>query len=67
MKVSSVDDFGWDGFYNGEQLQSNDYWFNAKLVDPKGNVIFRTLNFSLLKKREIFNLNLVFFDILNSS
>lgn len=36
----------WDGIYNGENLQSSDYWF--KVVTEKGEVL--TGNFSLIRK-----------------
>lgn len=50
IKSLSLDDNGWNGFYNGQKLPSNDYWFQAKLTDPKGNLIIRKGNFSLLRR-----------------
>jgi len=50
LKVLSINDVGWNGFYNGQKLPSNDYWFYAELTDPKGNIIIRNGNFSLLRK-----------------
>ncbi|WGH75913.1 T9SS type B sorting domain-containing protein [Tenacibaculum tangerinum] len=50
LKILSVNDVGWDGFYNGQKLPSNDYWFYAELIDPKGHVIKKKGNFSLLMK-----------------
>ena len=40
----------WDGTYLGKKQPSNDYWFNAMLVDYKGNIRSRKGNFSLLRK-----------------
>jgi len=50
IKNLSLNDNGWNGFYNGQNLPSNDYWFYAELIDPKGNVIKKRGNFSLLRK-----------------
>lgn len=41
---------GWDGTYNGKKLPSNDYWYNAILIDANGNVRKKTGHFSLLRK-----------------
>ncbi len=43
-------DHGWDGTYNGNKLPSNDYWYNAVLVDINGNIRKKTGHFSLLRK-----------------
>jgi len=40
----------WDGTYLGKKQPSNDYWFNAMLIDSKGTVRSRKGNFSLLRK-----------------
>jgi gliding motility-associated-like protein len=50
VKILSFKDIGWNGFYNGKKLPSNDYWFYAELTDPKGNIIIRKGYFSLLRK-----------------
>ena len=50
IKKLAIDERGWDGLYQGTQLPSNDYWFKAELVDPKGNIIQKKGNFSLLRK-----------------
>jgi len=26
---------GWDGFFNGEKLPTDDYWFHVKLQDGR--------------------------------
>ena len=41
---------GWDGVYNGSTLPSNDYWYNAKLINVNGQVREKNGHFSLLKK-----------------
>ncbi|WGH75613.1 T9SS type B sorting domain-containing protein [Tenacibaculum tangerinum] len=41
---------GWDGVYNGAILPSNDYWYNAELIDSNGKVRKKTGHFSLLRK-----------------
>ena len=41
---------GWDGTFNGKILPSNDYWYNAILVDLNGNIRNKTGHFSLLRK-----------------
>ncbi|WGH75612.1 T9SS type B sorting domain-containing protein [Tenacibaculum tangerinum] len=41
---------GWDGVYNGAILPSNDYWYNAELIDNDGKVRKKTGHFSLLRK-----------------
>lgn len=41
---------GWDGIYNGTPLPSNDYWFNAKLIDRNGKIRNKKGHFSLLRK-----------------
>ena len=40
----------WDGNYLGKKLPSNDYWFDAILIDTKGNIRRKKGNFSLLRK-----------------
>ena len=44
-----IDDnyIGWDGTYNGEILNSTDYWFKAILTDRENNIITRTGHFTL--------------------
>ena len=41
---------GWDGVYDGTILPSNDYWYNAELIDLNGKVRKKTGHFSLLRK-----------------
>ncbi|WP_299007309.1 T9SS type B sorting domain-containing protein [uncultured Tenacibaculum sp.] len=41
---------GWDGVYNGTTLPTNDYWYNAELIDKNGKVRKKTGHFSLLRK-----------------
>ncbi len=43
-----VDDQGWNGFYNGQALPPNDYWFNIELTDRDGNIVSRKGHFSLI-------------------
>ena len=50
IKTITQFDIGWDGVYRGKTMPSNDYWFKAELVDPKGNIIQKKGNFSLLRK-----------------
>lgn len=35
LKNISSDDIGWDGFFNGKNLPSSDYWFTANLGDGR--------------------------------
>ncbi|OSY88387.1 hypothetical protein WH52_06405 [Tenacibaculum holothuriorum] len=49
-EMPSKDHPGWDGMYNGEQLPSTDYWFNATLLDKNGKVRIKKSHFSLLRK-----------------
>jgi len=46
IKILNATSKGWDGFYNGNQLPSTDYWFKAKLIN--GRVIKG--HFSLIRK-----------------
>jgi gliding motility-associated-like protein len=41
---------GWDGYFNGAQLPSSDYWFTVELVDIKGSRKIRKGHFSLIRK-----------------
>lgn len=41
---------GWNGNYNGKTLPTNDYWYNAILIDINDNVRKKTGHFSLLRK-----------------
>ncbi|WBX76311.1 T9SS type B sorting domain-containing protein [Tenacibaculum ovolyticum] len=50
LKTLNINDTGWNGFYNSKKLPSNDYWFYAELITPKGKVITRKGNFSLIRK-----------------
>lgn len=40
---------GWNGFFNGRLLPSNDYWYNAILIDITGKSRIKTGHFSLVK------------------
>jgi gliding motility-associated-like protein len=31
LKEISSNDVGWDGYFNGKEMPSGDYWFNANL------------------------------------
>ena len=50
IKILTINDTGWNGFYNGKKLPSNDYWFYVELITPKGKIITRKGNFSLIRK-----------------
>ncbi len=41
---------GWNGNYNGKTVPSNDYWYNAVLIDINDNVRKKTGHFSLIRK-----------------
>jgi len=41
---------GWDGVYNGTTLPTNDYWYNAELIDKNGKTRKKTGHFSLIRK-----------------
>ncbi|MDT0553252.1 T9SS type B sorting domain-containing protein [Urechidicola vernalis] len=41
---------GWDGYYNGVKLPSDDYWFSVQLIDTNGEIKNRKGHFSLLRK-----------------
>ncbi len=49
IKEINARDSGWNGLFNGQMLESSDYWFVAQLVDENG--ITRTLrgHFSLVR------------------
>ena len=48
----NLNEQGWDGTYNGKTLPSGDYWVTVKLipVDTDKKIIFKTGNFSLLRR-----------------
>ncbi len=50
VSTFTIDDFGWDGTYNGNLLSTNDYWFYIELVDQKEVSRTRRGNFSLIRK-----------------
>lgn len=41
---------GWDGIYNGTTLPTNDYWYNAELIDKNGKIRQKKGHFSLVRK-----------------
>lgn len=41
---------GWNGFYNGKLLSSDDYWFGVLLVDKDGNSRERRGHFSMIRR-----------------
>ena len=41
---------GWDGYYNGVELPSDDYWFSVQLVDNNGVDRIRKGHFSLIRR-----------------
>ena len=40
----------WNGVYNSTTLPSNDYWYNAELIDYDGKAHKKTGCFSLIRK-----------------
>lgn len=49
-EITDKNSKGWDGIYNGTILPSNDYWYNAELIDSNGKVRKKTGHFSLIRK-----------------
>ncbi|WP_408024530.1 T9SS type B sorting domain-containing protein [Tenacibaculum sediminilitoris] len=49
-EITDKNHSGWNGVYNGTILPSNDYWYNAELIDSNGKVRKKTGHFSLLRK-----------------
>ncbi len=49
-KINDKNASGWNGVYNGKLLPSNDYWYNAELIDIRGKVRKKSGHFSLLRK-----------------
>ncbi|MCO7186698.1 T9SS type B sorting domain-containing protein [Tenacibaculum sp. XPcli2-G] len=49
-EITDKNSQGWDGIYNGTILPSNDYWYNAELIDKSGRTRKKTGHFSLLRK-----------------
>jgi len=41
---------GWNGFYKGEMLPSDDYWFSVQLTDINGNIRSRKGHFSMIRR-----------------
>lgn len=44
-----LNDLGWDGFYKGEPLPANDYWFVAHFLDHDGKLRNYKGHFSLVR------------------
>ncbi|QTD38296.1 T9SS type B sorting domain-containing protein [Polaribacter batillariae] len=42
---------GWNGILNGKMMPSNDYWYNAVLIDKNGKTRKKTGHFSLIRKQ----------------
>ncbi len=51
LLIATLDQFsvGWNGFYGGKKMPSDDYWFLAKLTDINGLTIERSGHFSLIR------------------
>lgn len=49
-QITNKNDVGWNGTFNGKTLPSNDYWYNAELIDKNGNIRKKTGHFSLIRK-----------------
>lgn len=47
--ITNFDVLGWNGTYNGKNLNANNFWFKAKIVDKDGNEIVESGNFSLIR------------------
>jgi gliding motility-associated-like protein len=45
----SINDLGWDGTFNGKNLPSGDFWFQATLIDQQNTIKTRIGNFSLIR------------------
>ncbi|AOW21648.1 T9SS type B sorting domain-containing protein [Urechidicola croceus] len=50
IAIIDHNDEGWNGYYNGNQLPSTDYWFTADLVDLEGNIRSTKGHFSLIRR-----------------
>ncbi|GLB53549.1 hypothetical protein NBRC110019_25900 [Neptunitalea chrysea] len=48
LKVINPGDDGWDGTFNGNDLYSNDYWFEANIKDTDDPFVYRG-HFSLIR------------------
>ena len=48
--IANIDPYGegWNGFYNGTLMPSNDYWFAVQLTDKNGATRERKGHFSLI-------------------
>ena len=49
-RIDLKTDKGWDGRFDGKLLTSNDYWYNANLIDLTGAIRKKIGHFSLLRK-----------------
>ena len=50
ITIIDPDSEGWDGYYNGEMLNSSDYWFYLELTDNQGNITIHRGHFSLVRR-----------------
>lgn len=49
-QITKKNEPGWNGLFNGNILPSNDYWYNAELIDKTSKTRKKTGHFSLLRK-----------------
>lgn len=47
--IDQKNENGWNGFSNGKLLPSNDYWYNAVLIDITGKSRIKSGHFSLVR------------------
>ncbi len=50
LKVLTLQELGWDGTYNGQNLPSTDYWYTVTLLDREGNIRTKRGHFSLIRR-----------------
>jgi gliding motility-associated-like protein len=49
-QITDFNNLGWNGTYNGKPLPSNDYWFQASIIDNDNKIINAAGHFSLIRK-----------------